>query len=351
MKKLLVLLIIAALLTVGCSKPKDKGENKVPPPESKVVSQTTSDTVPTAVNPFTGEIFADPQSALNRPLAVMINNIGPALPQSGIGSADVIFELPVEGTATRLMAVFADYTAMPTIGSVRSSRHDYVELIKPFNPLYLHFGYSDAARDFIADNNIDNINGIQLSTISFYQDKNKLKSRASEHTWFSSLEYLKNGIEEKGYQATMSQPIEPMFKFAKDSAMLKYTDAIDMPAATIRYSSGANATFEYNNETGLYNKLQNGKPHIDENIGSVCQIKNVLVMYTKVGILPNTKNKDVDLSQGTGYYLSEGKQIEVTFQKPSIDSYIKVYDKTGEELQINTGNTWFCISPTENKGK
>ena len=47
-----------------------------------------------------------------RPVAVMVNNVMPAMPQYGVEEADLIFEIPVEGDVTRFMALYADYTAV-----------------------------------------------------------------------------------------------------------------------------------------------------------------------------------------------------------------------------------------------
>ena len=43
-------------------------------------------------------------------MAVMVNNVEKAMPQYGIGQADIIFEIPVEGDVTRFMALYGDYT-------------------------------------------------------------------------------------------------------------------------------------------------------------------------------------------------------------------------------------------------
>lgn len=352
MKKLLTLFLLTAMFLTACSKPNTEINNSstVSTPSETVTSQDVAPPVNLDINPFTG-VASDAESLLNRPLAVMVNNIEPALPQSGIGTADIVVEMPVEGSATRLMAVYADYTKLPTIGSIRSSRHDFVEFIEPFDPIYLHFGYSDAAKESIAANNIENINGIQVANIAFYQDKEKLKHKASEHTWFSNLEYLNAGISNKGYQTKLTERIAPMFKFAEGSAMATYADAVDMTSAKVVYSGGANAQFDYDAATGMYVKQQNGKPHLDENLGEACKVKNILVMYTDVPLMADQKHKDVNLASGVGYYISEGKRIDVTFKKDSVDSYLKVFDKTGEELKLNVGNSWICISPIGNKDK
>lgn len=355
MKKKLLNVVITAvamallLTATACDKKNDSGAQSSAPnssaPSSQPASEPEQPKLPT--NPFTGAEVSQADQ-LNRPLAVMINNIEPALPQSGIGSADIVFELPVEGAATRLMAVFSDNTNMPTVGSIRSSRHDFVELIKPFDPIYLHFGYSESAKEAIAREGINNVNGIEMANVAFYQDKAKLKVKSSEHTWFSNYDLLKAGVDNKSYADKLTAPIEPMFQFAEGSAMANYPEATPANSALIKFSGGANAGFEYSAETDRYKKSQNGKTHIDEGMGSTqCEYKNVLVMYTTVGMMVDGKHKEVELSSGKGYYISEGRKIDVTFKKPTVDSYLKVYDAAGNEVKLNVGNTWVCIAPSD----
>lgn len=49
------------------------------------------------------------EQAKRRPIAVMIPNNAPALPQYGLSRAAIIYEAPVEGRITRLMGVFEDF--------------------------------------------------------------------------------------------------------------------------------------------------------------------------------------------------------------------------------------------------
>lgn len=356
MKKILTLLILGTLILTGCSNNKDidnKNSSEQSKPETSSTPNENEPPIEAVVipsNPFTG-IPVPEENLLNRPLAVMINNISASMPQSGIGTADVVFEMPVEGNSSRIMAVFADNTTMPNMGSIRSSRHDFVELIAPFDPLYLHFGYSDSAKNSIETNNISSLNGIKIANIAFFQDQQKLESRASEHTWFSNVDYLKSGAVKEEYSDKISTPLAPMFSFVEGSAMANYPEATAVNSATVRISNGASATFEYNADKGIYIKSQNGKPHIDENIGQAVEVKNVLVMYTNVGYMADNYHKEVDLSKGSGYYISEGKKVDVTFKKEGIDGYLKAYTLDGQELTMNQGNTWVYITPQENKEK
>ncbi|MEG1027739.1 MAG: DUF3048 C-terminal domain-containing protein, partial [Oscillospiraceae bacterium] len=72
-----------------------------------------------------------------------------------------------------------------------------------------------------------------------------------------------------------------------------------------------------------------------------------LVMNTKVGNVPNSVNKEITLENGSGFYLCNGKKIDVDFKKENKDSNLKVYTKDGKELVMNRGNVWVCVT---NKG-
>lgn len=356
MKKRISLIILALCLVsalfIGCEKSTN----------TTVVSSTNNNSskeqakpeeTPEEMNysPFTGLPVENESSLLNRPVAVMVNNIQIALPQKGISKADIIYELPVEGPITRLMAVFGDYNNLPEIGSIRSARHDYVELLTPFNPIYLHFGGSEAGKNAIAKNKIDDIDGLSLSTTAFHKDAQRAATKGTEHSYFSSGELLKKGIAKKGFTTTIDNPTTPIFRFAKPEVDVMAENASAAPTAkiSIKMSSTVTATFDYDAQTKLYSKGQFGQPHIDSATNKACAVKNVLIMFTDVGLLPNGKNKEVNLSTGTGYYISNGKRIEVQFKKAAVKNNLSVTDLSGKEIQLNAGQTWICIAPKEYK--
>ena len=50
----------------------------------------------------------------------------------------------------------------------------------------------------------------------------------------------------------------------------------------------------------------------------------------------------------SGYYITQGKAIEVTWTKSSENAITHYYDaKTGEEIQINTGKTYISLIPSD----
>ncbi|MEV8314278.1 DUF3048 domain-containing protein [Streptomyces sp. NPDC059900] len=73
-----------------------------------------------------------------RVLAVKIDNVGPARPQTGLDAADVVYAEQVEAGLSRLMAVYADRLP-PVIGPVRSARETDLELLRQFDDPALAF--------------------------------------------------------------------------------------------------------------------------------------------------------------------------------------------------------------------
>jgi Protein of unknown function (DUF3048). len=87
-------------------------------------------------SPFTGE----PMTSLGPVLAVKIDNLAPARPQTGLAGADIVYVLPVEGGLSRFLAVYSSHVP-PVIGPVRSAREDDLELLRQFGrPAFAYSG-------------------------------------------------------------------------------------------------------------------------------------------------------------------------------------------------------------------
>jgi Protein of unknown function (DUF3048) N-terminal domain/Protein of unknown function (DUF3048) C-terminal domain len=97
------------------------------PPPSATPRPTPSPPKGPLLDPFTGE----PAKALKPVLAVKIDNIVLARPQTGLTHADIVYVLPVEGGLSRFLAVFSSHFP-PVIGPVRSAREDDIELLRQF---------------------------------------------------------------------------------------------------------------------------------------------------------------------------------------------------------------------------
>jgi len=102
--------------------------------------------IPTPTEPRTeqstlnGILFTKTEMKLlqtKRPVAVMTNNHVDARPQSGLNSADVVYEALAESGITRYMAIYWSQ-APKKVGPIRSSRQYYIEWLSPYDPLYIY---------------------------------------------------------------------------------------------------------------------------------------------------------------------------------------------------------------------
>ena len=118
MKKRMLLLSMCLMLAVipGCGKSGKQQEASVKASQSDAKEQksqdmkgseesASSEEIPANQNLLTGVLDLTEGAIGKRPVAVMVNNVDPAMPQYGVGKADIIFEIPVEGDATRFMAL------------------------------------------------------------------------------------------------------------------------------------------------------------------------------------------------------------------------------------------------------
>src|SRR5512146_239732 len=94
------------------------------------------------VSPFTGE----PVARLGPVLAVKIDNLAAARPQTGVNAADIVYVLPVEGGLSRFMAVYSSHLPK-VIGPVRSARQTDLPVLRQFGTP--GFAYSVASPHFL----------------------------------------------------------------------------------------------------------------------------------------------------------------------------------------------------------
>jgi len=101
---------------------------------------------PTATGPLLSPFTGERVKSLGRVLAVKIDNIIYARPQTGLTRADIVYVLPVEGGLSRFMAIFSSHIP-PVIGPVRSARQDDLALLRQFGRPA--FAFSGAQRQLL----------------------------------------------------------------------------------------------------------------------------------------------------------------------------------------------------------
>ncbi len=339
--------LLAVLLLAGCGQ-QEKGELIAMPPavetpelEIEAVEEMVS-TEGKAKSYLTGE-WIDEEIAGNRPYAIMIGNTSDALPQYGISQADVIYEVPVEGSYTRLMAIFQDLRGVDKIGSIRSCRHYFIYFAQEFDAIYVHFGQALYAEPILARDSVHNISGMDYSVESaFYRDS----GRKSPHNVFTTEEGLKNAAETKGYRTTYEDGYKGHYLFAADNVPVELTGGQEALVVSPGYLVNK-PWFVYNDEDGLYYRYEFKEEQTDGATEEQLKVKNILVQYCDWRKADDNGYLDIDTmpsgGQGKGKYITNGKVIDITWTKESESSPARYFDESGKEIILNQGKTWVCV--------
>lgn len=218
----------------------------------------------------------------SRPIAVMINNIGVAREvQTGLQDAYMVYEMIVEGGLTRLMAVYKDADTAK-IGSIRSSRHYYLDYALENDAIYVHWGYSEFAMNDISKLKVNNVNGLIYGNKYFWKD-NTLKV-ATEHRAFSSMDLIEEGIEKLGYRKTTEE--KPLLNYSvEEMDVSKLNEAIPATHVDIVYSKSMTTSYEYDTEHKNYKRSVNGKEHLDAVTKEQNTAKNIITYQVPLFLL------------------------------------------------------------------
>lgn len=284
-----------------------------------------------------------------RPIAVMINNIGVARKHHvGLQDAYMVYEVIVEGGLTRLMALYKDADSAK-IGSIRSARHYYLDYALENDAIYVHWGYSEYAQSDISKLGVNNLNGLIYGNKYFWKDKSL--GISTEHTAYTSMELINQGVNKLGYRTTTDD--KTLLSYSADEIDLSKLDGV-VPATSvsIKYSSSMKTEYEYDAEAKNYKRSVNGTAHKDYESKEQYTAKNIITYKVKnYTISGDTKGRQEleTVGSGEGYYISNGYAVPIKWSKSSRTARTKYTLLSGEELIVNDGNTYIQIQPSGQK--
>ncbi|MBD5546199.1 MAG: DUF3048 domain-containing protein [Lachnospiraceae bacterium] len=367
MKRLQILFLVAlssSLLLFGCGK--DSKETLTPIVEPIIEAQpgtldgnetTAAESEDAETPPAEGMVrsrltneWVDENIANTRPIAVMIPNSKTAS-QYGISNASILYECNVEGSMTRLMGVFEDWSNVEKLGNIRSCRDYYVYWAFEWDAIYIHYGGPFYINDLIGRSDTQNINCIEYGNAT-YRDT----AKNSTDNAFTSTDRIKDAAAHYGYPLEYREGYadKQHYMYASDKSpntLDQYSDAIT--ASKVDMSPAypvTNCYFEYNEATGLYDRYQHlsgdsDGPHIDLANNQQLSFKNLLIQNTYFEVRDEKGYLAFQCHDTTrdGWFFTNGKGIHVTWEKTSDYGATRYYDDDGNEIKLNTGKTMVCI--------
>lgn len=338
----------------------------------------------TAECPTNGQMYTAAEQKVwqgRRPLYVMIENTTDARPQSGLNSADVVYEAVVEGGITRFGAVFyCGVAAKDTIvGPVRSARTTFINLASEYNfPLYTHVGGANCGSNDpklcttdkraqaleqidqygwggVKGNNLDQFS---IGFPTFWRDYERLgRTVATEHTMYSSTEKLWT------YASTTRgwTNLTPDGKSDWKDGFIPWTFKDDAKTAdhgtTGKISFGFwenyhdfDVVWNYDSASNTYARDNGGAPHVDLDSNQTITAKVIIVQFAKEeGPLDEHKHMLYDvIGTGKALVFQDGNVVQATWSKKDRTSRTIWTDDKGKKLALDRGKIFVEILPLDN---
>jgi hypothetical protein len=308
----------------------------VPPP-------TPMPTPVTFLAPLTG-LPVSPEAALQRPIAVMVDDDVHARPQSGFNAASIVWQAPAEGGVPRYMMIFQD--RIPNgVGPVRSARQYYVEWASEWRAMYVHHGGSSQALATLAAKGrgqwVYNADGFRWLGHYLW----RTGDRFAPHNVYTDGTNLRKLAVRLGAE---DGPVTPIWSFgrAMPAALRPYGGAIKVvyPYETI--------TYHYDRLTNRYVRFINGAktPQVDRDDGQIVAPTNVVILRMAFGPLndghPEFHRLEAhDVGTGVAWVSTDGVTVKAVWKKKSASAPTFLFGLDGEPLTLTPGQTFVQVIP------
>lgn len=349
-----LIIAVAAVITFAAVKNKDKDS----PATTTTAAPTTTTAAPVVVkNPLTGSSGYNTAAVGKRPVGFVVENSYAARPQWGIDdskySPDIIVEGEVEGGESRMLWLYADYTALPSqIGPMRSARPPYIRFSQLFDAVFIHWGQSSTSGNYYGadsvfrDEDVDHINQMTYSDKIGLFGRDKSRNVSSEHTGVLYGEKVAQAIEDADFRTDADDSAYTKFSFSEKEQTVGGT-----PCNTI------GVTFSNRSKTRDWTYNSEDKLYHSSDYETDVERKNILVLYDTTEYVDKANYGgsgrtetycEYKLSGGTGKLASMGTVTDITW---SVENGVIVLKSTdGSDVKLNPGKTWIGYASSNNGG-
>ncbi|MGY1804376.1 DUF3048 domain-containing protein [Blastococcus sp. SYSU D00922] len=274
-------------------------------------------------------------------LALKIENSVDSRPQTGLNSADMVWEEVVEGGITRFVAVY--HSTIPgQIGPVRSVRPMDAAIVAPLHGLLAFSGGQRPFVDAIAAAGVQVISQ-DAGAAGFY----RLNTRYAPHNVYADPNVFLGQAD----PAHMAPPA-PQFTFATPEQRPTAT-ATGVPTGVVnlKLSGASRPSWTWSAPAAAWLRAEGSTP-ATESDGTPLRAANVVVLRVQV---VNTRFTDPAgnpvpetqmVGSGEALVASGGATVGASWSKASIDAPVVLTDAAGQPILLAPGTTWVELVPT-----
>jgi hypothetical protein len=268
-------------------------------------------------------------------VAVKVDNYPTARPQSGLDKADVIFEEPVEGRITRLVAVFQCQGA-DLVGPIRSARAPDVGILDQLSrPLFFHVGGIAPVLSMISA--ADDVN------LDLGYHGSIIQRPAGRYPPYNTYMSTADGW---GLASSDTTPPAPLFTYADTAPAGTPLSSIHIP-----FGPTSDETWTWDKTSNHWLLSYSGAPATVAN-GAQIGVPNVIVQTVQVSYGPWAENDMGGLEvqaqlvgSGPLLVLRNGEEISGTWQRPSLGAITSLTASNGATIPLAPGPTWVALVP------
>lgn len=268
-------------------------------------------------------------------VAVMIENHVDAQPLSGVASAAVVYEAPVEGSIPRLMALYPASVDVSQLGPVRSARPYYIDWLLEYpGAMYMHVGGSPEALGKITGNDVFDMNEFSRGWYFW-----RSMDRYAPHNAYTSSQLWK--LARERYESSSTPDILETWQFA-DTIEMCETDCVD----TIDLSYGGGMYYpqwRFDTESGRYERYEYGRADADQD-GEHIFADTVIVQYVHATVVDEVGRLHLGtIGSGDAVVFVGGRAIEGTWQKNDVRGRTVWLDSENNSIALAPGKIWVQV--------
>lgn len=274
------------------------------------------------------------ETPARRPYAVMLASDPEARPLSGIGAADMVFEMPVTPNGiTRMMAVYQCGTPSE-IGSIRSARSDFIPLAQGVDAILAHWGGEHDALAALDNHIIDNIDALAYEGSTFYRKENISRP----HNGFTTLTLLRERADAFGYRASTS-----LAPYPRVSGTPTRAQDSSGSTASVSWPQRMDVRFSYDSAQRAYARWRGGEPEIDALTKRQVVAQVVILIHTDASFVRDQYIRVRTLGKGVATIWQGGRRISALWHKEQALDMLTFTDAAGKPIPLEPGTIWVLI--------
>lgn len=343
----LILVTVGVLAFSGGDEPDSTTTTTSTPAATTTTVDSTTTTEPAETtttvaadgppSPLNGLPVADEALLDRRVIAVKVDNHPNARPQSGIETADAVWELLVEGGLTRFIALF-HHSDTDFVGPIRSGRPTDPDLVAITDGPLTRSGAQDWVQAIFNSRGVDTIGEVRPATF-------RVGFRSAPHNLYGDTNLMREFADDRGWPDEAPVPLFTWGELpaGEAAAEILFDWSNDQPDVTWKYQGDRYLRFTGTNAHTWTNRNRDVTEQVEADTLVVIEAPR----YTACP--PSGSGSCVPamdtIGSGRALVFHGGEVVEGTWSRGAFDVPFGLQAADGSTLAVPPGRMWIMVFP------